>query len=165
MRNLMIGIAAAGLLVAVAGCSSAPPRYGYVALNYTNNDDFKQIKICTPQPRLVELGPMGAAGRLGLAGPRGPAGPAGAAGVSGPPGPQGPVGPPGPPGPAGVQGPPGSRGLQGKAAATLDSVHFQFQTAQLLSQCQDKIALIVAWAQRNPSADIELQGTWTSGKP
>lgn len=40
----------------------------------------------------------------------------------------------------------------------LDSVHFQFQTAQLLSQCQDKIALIVAWAQRNPSADIELQG-------
>jgi outer membrane protein OmpA-like peptidoglycan-associated protein len=57
-----------------------------------------------------------------------------------------------------VSGPPGSRGLQGRPTATLDSVHFQFQTAQLLSECQDKIALIVAWAQRNPSADIELQG-------
>jgi len=41
---------------------------------------------------------------------------------------------------------------------TLDSVHFKFQTAQLLSECQGKIALIAAWAQRNPSADIELQG-------
>ncbi len=40
----------------------------------------------------------------------------------------------------------------------LDSVHFQFQTAQLLSECQGKIALIAAWAQRNPSADLELQG-------
>jgi peptidoglycan-associated lipoprotein len=57
-----------------------------------------------------------------------------------------------------VQGPPGSRGPQGKAGATLDSVHFKFQTAQLLSECQGKIALIAAWAQRNPSADIELQG-------
>jgi outer membrane protein OmpA-like peptidoglycan-associated protein len=40
----------------------------------------------------------------------------------------------------------------------LDSVHFKFQTAELLSECQSKIALIAAWAQRNPSADIELQG-------
>lgn len=179
MRNLMIGIATAGVLVAVAGCSSAPPRLGYagpdafpdwrgqnfyshkdgyVAMNYTNNDDYKVIKICTPQPRLVEPGQMGAAGRTGLAGPRGPAGPPGAIGVSGPPGPQGPVGAPGPPGPAGISGPPGSRGLQGRQGATLDSVHFTFQTAQLLSECQAKIALIVAWAQRNPSADIELQG-------
>jgi hypothetical protein len=179
MRNLMISIATAGLLVAVAGCSSAPPRYGYagpdafpdwrgqnfysfqdgyVALNYTNNDDYKVITICTPQPKLVEPGRMGPAGRVGLLGPRGPAGPAGAVGVSGPPGPQGPVGPPGPPGPAGISGPPGSRGLQGSPRATLDSVHFQFQTAQLLSQCQDKIPLVVAWAKRNPSVDIELQG-------
>lgn len=179
MRNLMISIATAGLLVAVTGCSAAPPRWGYVgpdsapewkgqnfygyqdgyvALDYTNNDDYKVITICTSQPRLVEPGPMGAAGRLGLAGPRGPAGPPGAVGVSGPPGPQGPVGAPGPPGPAGISGPPGSRGLQGRPRATLDSVHFQFQTAQLLSECQGKIALIVAWAQRNPSAQIELQG-------
>ena len=179
MRNVMISIATAGLLVAVTGCSASPPRWGYVgpdsapgwkgqnfyahqdgyvAMNYTNSDDFKPITICTPQPRLVEPGPMGAAGRLGLAGPRGPAGPSGAVGVSGPPGPQGPVGAPGPHGPAGVSGPPGSRGLQGKTGATLDSVHFQFQTAQLLSECQGKIALFAAWAQRNPSADIELQG-------
>ncbi len=179
MRNPMIGIAIAGLLVAVAGCSTSPPRWGYVgpdsdpgwkgqifysyrdgyvAMNQTYSDDYKPITICTPQPRLVEPGPMGAAGRLGLAGPRGPAGPSGAVGVSGPPGPQGPVGAPGPPGPAGVSGPPGSRGLQGKTGATLDSVHFQFQTAQLLSECQGKIALIAAWAQRNPSADLELQG-------
>ena len=182
MRNVMISIATAGLLVAAAGCSASPPRWGYVgpdstpgwkgqnfyayqdgyvAMNYTNNDDFKVITICTPQPRLVEPGRMGAAGHTGLAGLRGPAGPPGGVGVSGPPGPQGPVGTPGPAGPAGpvgVSGPPGSRGLQGKTGATLDSVHFQFQTAQLLSECQGKIAQIVAWADRNPSADIELQG-------
>lgn len=188
MRNLMISIATAGLLVAVAGCSASPPRWGYVgpdsapgwkgqnfysyqdgyvALNYTNSDDFKPITICTPQPWLVEPGRVGAVGRTGLAGLRGPAGPPGAVGISGPPGPQGLVGAPGPPGPAGsvgpegpagVSGPRGSRGLQGKAGATLDSVHFQFQTAQLLSECQGKITQIVAWAQRNPSTDIELQG-------
>lgn len=179
MRNLMISIATAGLLVAVAGCSASPPRWGYVgpdsapgwngqnfygyqdgdvALNYTNNDDYKVITICTPQPRLVVPGRMGAAGRTGLLGPRGPAGPTGAVGVSGPPGPQGPVGAVGPSGPAGISGPPGSRGLQGRLGATLDSVHFQFQTAQLLSECQGKIALIAAWAQRNPSADLEVQG-------
>ena len=61
-------------------------------------------------------------------------------------------------GPAGISGPPGARGLQGRQGATLDSVHFQFQTAQLLSECENKIKQIVAWAQRNPSADIELQG-------
>jgi outer membrane protein OmpA-like peptidoglycan-associated protein len=176
MRKLMIGIATAGLLVAVAGCSSAPPRYGYagpdafpdwrgqnfytyqngyVAMNYTNNDDFKVIKICTPQPKLVEDGRMGPAGRVGLAGPRGPAGPAG---VSGPSGLQGPMGPQGPVGPAGISGPPGSRGLQGRQGATLDSVHFKFQTAQLLSECQGKLALIAAWALRNPTAQIEVQG-------
>ena len=181
MRNLMISVATAGLLV--AGCStSSTPRWGYVgpdsapgwkgqnfyshndgyvAVNYTNNDDFKFIAICTPQPKLVEPGPMGAAGRTGLAGPGGPAGPPGAAGVSGMPGPQGPAGAPGlpgPPGPAGVPGPPGSRGLQGKTGAALDSVHFKFQTAELLSQCRSKIALIADWAQRNPSAEIELRG-------
>jgi len=176
MRKLMIGIATAGLLVAVAGCSSAPPRYGYagpdafpdwrgqnfythqdgyVAMNYTNNDDFKVIKICTPQPKLVEDGRMGPAGRVGLAGPPGPAGPAG---VSGPAGLQGPMGPQGPVGPAGISGPPGSRGLQGRQGATLDSVHFKFQTAQLLPECQGKFALIAAWAQRNPTAQIEVQG-------
>jgi outer membrane protein OmpA-like peptidoglycan-associated protein len=176
MRKLMIGIAAAGILVAVAGCSSAPPRYGYagpdafpdwrgqnfytyqdgyVAMNYTNNDDFKVIKICTPQPKLVEDGRMGPAGRVGLAGPRGPAGPAG---VSGPAGLQGPMGPQGPVGPAGISGPPGSRGLQGRQRATLDSVHFKFQTAQLLSECQGKLAMIAAWAQRNPTAQTEVQG-------
>jgi len=176
MRNLMISVATAGLIVAVAGCSASPPRWGYtgpdsvpgwkgqnlysyqdgyVALNYTNSDDLKPIVICTPQPRLVEPGRMGAVGRPG---PAGPAGPPGVAGVSGPPGPQGPAGPPGPPGPAGVSGPPGSRGLQGKVGAALDSVHFKFQTAQLLSECQGKIALIAAWAQRNPAAEIELQG-------
>jgi outer membrane protein OmpA-like peptidoglycan-associated protein len=182
MRKLMIGIAAAGLIAAVAGCSSAPPRYGYtgpdafpdwrgqnfysykdgyVALNYTNNDDFKVIKICTPQPKLVEPGRMGAAGRVGLVGPPGPAGPAGPSGITGPPGPpgpQGPAGPQGPVGPAGISGPPGSRGLQGRQGATLDSVHFKFQTAQLLSECQGKLALIAAWAERNPSAQIEVQG-------
>jgi len=179
MRKLMIGITTVGLLAAVAGCSTGPPRYGYVgpdafpdwrgqnfysyqdgyvAMNYTNNDDFKVITICTPQPRLVEPGLMGPAGRVGMAGPRGPAGPPGAVGVDGPPGPAGVSGPPGPAGPAGVSGPPGSRGLQGQPRATLDSVHFKFQTAQLLSECQGKIAQIVAWAQRNPSADIELEG-------
>jgi outer membrane protein OmpA-like peptidoglycan-associated protein len=185
MRNLIISVAAAGLLVAVAGCSTSTPRWGYVgpdsapgwkgqnfygyqdgyvALNYTNNDDFKPIAICTPQPRLVEPGPMGAAGRAGVAGPPGPPGPSGAVGESGPRGPEGPAGPagapgpPGPPGPAGVPGPPGSRGLQGKAGAALDSVHFEFQTAELLSQCRSKIALIADWAKRNPSAEIELQG-------
>jgi outer membrane protein OmpA-like peptidoglycan-associated protein len=181
MRNLMISVATAGLLV--AGCStSSTPRWGYVgpdsapgwkgqnfyshndgyvAIDYTNNDDFKVIPICTPQPKLVEPGPMGAVGRTGLAGPGGPAGPPGAAGVSGMPGPQGPAGPPGlpgPAGPAGVPGPPGSRGLQGRTGPALDSVHFEFQTAALLSPCQDKIALIADWAKRNPSAEIELQG-------
>lgn len=176
MRKLMIGIATAGLLVAVAGCSSAPPRYGYagpdafpdwrgqnfytyqdgyVAMNYTNNDDYKVIKICTPQPKLVEQGPMGPAGRVGLVGPRGPAGPTG---VSGPAGPPGPMGPQGLVGPAGISGPPGSRGLQGRQRATLDSVHFKFQSAQLLTECQGKLALIAAWAQRNPTAQIEVQG-------
>ena len=170
MRNLMIGIATAGLLVAAAGCTTSPPRSGYagpdafpnwkgqnfytyndgyVAMKYTNDDDYKVITICTPQPRLVEPGRPG---------PAGPAGPPGRPGVSGAPGPQGPAGPPGPTGPAGVPGPAGYRGLQGKPGATLDSVHFKFQTAQLLSECQGKIALIAAWAQRNPSADIELQG-------
>lgn len=179
MRNLMISVAAAGFLVAVAGCSASTPRWGYagpdsvpgwkgqnfysyqdgyVALNYTNSDDYKPIVICTPQPRLVEPGRMGAVGPSGPAGPVGPAGPRGAVGVSGTPGPQGPAGAPGPPGPAGVSGPAGSRGLQGKAGPSLDSVHFKFQTAQLLSECQGKIALIAAWAQRNPSAEIELQG-------
>lgn len=179
MRNVMTSIATAGLLFVVAGCSSSPPRYGYAgpdafpdwrgqnfysyqngyyAMNYTNNDDFKVIKICTPQPKLVLPGRMGAVGPPGIAGLAGPAGPPGAAGVSGPPGPQGPVGIGGPPGPAGVSGPPGSRGLQGRPGAMLDSVHFKFQTAQLLSECQSKIGLIVAWAQRNPSEEIELQG-------
>lgn len=179
MRNVMISIATAGLLVAVAGCSASPPRWGYagpdafpdwkgqnfyssqdgyVAMKYTNLDDYKVITVCTPQPQLVEPGRMGAAGRVGLAGPRGPAGPPGAVGVSGPPGPQGPAGATGPAGPAGFSGRPGYRGLQGKTGATLDSVHFKFQTAQLLSECQSKIALIAAWAERNPSADIELQG-------
>jgi outer membrane protein OmpA-like peptidoglycan-associated protein len=64
-----------------------------------------------------------------------------------------------------VQGPPGSRGLQGKPGATLDSVHFKFQTGQLLSECQGKIALVAARAQRNPSADIDFQGYLDKGGP
>jgi outer membrane protein OmpA-like peptidoglycan-associated protein len=54
--------------------------------------------------------------------------------------------------------PPGIAEASGTAGATLDSVHFQFQTAQLLSECQGNLALIAAWAQRNPSAQIEVQG-------
>ena len=73
MRTLIIGVATAGLLASVAGCSTSTgaPRLGYVgpdntpgwkgqnfyayqdgyvALNYTNNDDYKVITICTPQP-------------------------------------------------------------------------------------------------------------------
>lgn len=179
-RNLIISVATAGLLAAVAGCSTSTsaPRWGYVgpdsdpdwrgqnfyshrdgyvALNYTNNDDIKVIPICTPQPRLVEPGPMGAAGRVGVAGPLGPAGPVG---VNGPPGPMGPAGAPGPPGapgPAGVPGPPGLPGPAGKRVS-LDSVHFEFQTAELLSQCRSKIALVADWAKQHPSAGIELQG-------
>lgn len=42
--------------------------------------------------------------------------------------------------------------------ASLDSVHFEFQTADLLSQCQSKIALVADWAKQHPSAQIELQG-------
>jgi len=180
MRNLIVSVATAGLLAAVAGCSTSAsaPRWGYVgpdsdpgwrgqnfydyrdgyvALNYTNNDDFKVIPVCTPQPRLVEPGPSGGAGRAGLSGPPGPAG---AVGVNGPPGPMGPAGPPGSPGapgPAGVPGPPGLRGPAGKGAS-LDSVHFEFQTAELLSQCLSKIALVADWAKQHPSAEIELQG-------
>ena len=180
MRNLIISVATAGLLAAVAGCSTSTsaPRWGYVgpdsdpgwkgqnfygypdgyvALNYTNNDDYKVIPICTPQPRLVEPGPRGAAGRAGLSGPPGLAG---AVGVNGPPGPMGPAGAPGSPGapgPVGVPGPPGLRGPVGKGAS-LDSVHFEFQTAELLSQCRDKIALVANWAKQHPSAEIELQG-------
>ena len=45
----------------------------------------------------------------------------------------------------------------GKGAA-LDSVHFEFQTAELLSQCVSKIALVANWANQHPSAEIELQG-------
>jgi hypothetical protein len=97
MRTLIIGVATAGLLASVAGCSTSTgaPRWGYVgpdntpgwkgqnfyayqngyvALNYTNDDEYKVITICTPQPKLVEPGPSGAAGRVGLAGPPGPAG-------------------------------------------------------------------------------------------
>jgi len=183
MRNLMITVATAGLLVAVAGCSTtSPPQWGYVgpdstpgwkgqnfyshnngyvALNYTNDDELKPITICTPQPKLVQPGPMGPAGRAGLAGPGGPGGPPGPAGVNGAPGPQGPAGGPGlpgPPGPAGVPGFQGPRGLQGKTGASLDSVHFKYQTTELLPECQAKIALIADWAKRNPSAKLELRG-------
>jgi outer membrane protein OmpA-like peptidoglycan-associated protein len=42
--------------------------------------------------------------------------------------------------------------------AALDSVHFEFQTAALLSQCVSKIALVANWAKQHPSAEIELQG-------
>ncbi len=189
MRTLIIGVATAGLLASVAGCSTstgAPSmgyvgpdntpgwkgqnfyayQDGYVALNYSNNDDYKVIPICTPQPQLVETGPAGAAGRVGLAGP---AGPVGVVGVNGPQGPMGPVGAmgpagapgspgsPGAPGPDGAPGPKGSRGPVGKGAA-LDSVHFEFQTAELLSQCVSKIALVADWAKQHPSAEIELQG-------
>jgi peptidoglycan-associated lipoprotein len=42
--------------------------------------------------------------------------------------------------------------------ASLDSVHFEFDTAVLLSQCQSKIALVADWARQHPSAGIELQG-------
>ena len=204
MRTLIIGVATAGLLASVAGCSTstgAPglgyvgpdntPGWkgqnfyayqdGYVALNYSNNDDYKVITICTPQPKLVERGPAGAAGRVGLAGPPGVAGVAGVSGPAGPMGPVGAMGPTGTPGPAGEMGPagapgspgspgapgadglpgpkgsPGSRGPMGKGAA-LDSVHFEFQTAELLSQCVSKIALVANWAKQHPSAEIELQG-------
>jgi outer membrane protein OmpA-like peptidoglycan-associated protein len=179
MRNLISSVAAAGLLVAVAGCSTSSPRWGYVgpdsnpdwrgqnfyayedgyaAQNYTNLDDFKVIPVCTPQPQLVERGPMGAAGRAGLAGSPGPPGPVGASGPRGPEGLAGAAGAAGPAGPAGMPGPAGSRGRQGKVGAALDSVHFEFQTAELLSQCRSKIALIADWAKRNPSADIQLLG-------
>ena len=88
MRSLMISVATAGLLASIAGCSSTEsPRWGYVgpdntpgwrgqnfyayqdgyvALNYTNADEYRVITICTPQPKLVEQGPSGAAGRVGL---------------------------------------------------------------------------------------------------
>ena len=183
MRTLIIGVATAGLLASVAGCSTSTgaPRLGYVgpdntpgwkgqnfyayqdgyvALNYSNNDDYKVITICTPQPKLVETGPSGAAGRVGLAGPAGPGGVVGANGPQGPMGPagaQGSPGCPGAPGPDGLPGPKGSRGPVGKGAA-LDSVHFEFQTAELLSQCVSKIALVANWAKQHPSAEIELQG-------
>ncbi len=123
---------------------------GYTGGNQPNVDHSKFfIAPCTRQARLVEPGPTGAAGRAGLAGPpglAGPAGPPGPVGVMGAPGPEGPagaagsIGPAGPPGPAGVPGPPGSRGLQGKKGAALDSVHFEFQSAQLLSQYQSRFA-------------------------
>ena len=178
MRNLIINVAAAGLLVAVAGCSTTPPRWGYagpdsapgwrgqifyeyqdgyLASNYTNDDEFKVIPICTPQPKLVEPR-SGAAGRVGRSGPAGPAGPVGVNGPQGPMGPAGAPGPPGAPGPAGVPGPPGLQGPAGMKGASLDSVHFEFQTAELLSQCQGKIALVADWAKQHPSAEIELQG-------
>ena len=192
MRTLIIGVATAGLLASVAGCSTstgAPSmgyvgpdntpgwkgqnfyayQDGYVALNYSNNDDYKPITICTPQPKLVEPGPAGAAGRAGLAGPSGPAGVVGVSGPAGPAGPMGAMGPagapgspgapgaPGPDGPPGPKGSRGSRGPMGKGAA-LDSVHFEFQTAELLSQCVSKIALVANWAKQHPSAEIELQG-------
>ena len=154
MRNLIISVAAAGLLAGVAGCSTSTPRWGYagpdsapgwrgqifyeyqdgyLASNYTNDDEYKVIPICTPQPQLVEPR-SGAAGRVG------------------------PPGPPGAPGPAGAPGPPGLRGPAGMKGASLDSVHFEFQTADLLSQCQSKIALVADWAKQHPSAGIELQG-------
>jgi outer membrane protein OmpA-like peptidoglycan-associated protein len=188
MRTLIISVATAGLLASVGGCStSTKPRWGYVgpdntpgwkgqnfyayqdgyvALNYSNNDDYKVITICTPQPKLVETGPSGAAGRVGHAGPAGPVGVVGVTGPQGPMGPMGAMGPAGAPGspgspgalgPDGVPGPKGSRGPVGKGAA-LDSVHFEFQTAELLSQCLGKIALVANWAKQHPTAEIELQG-------
>ena len=81
-------------------------------------------------------------------------------GAMGPAGAPGSPGLPGAPGPDGVPGPKGSqgsRGPMGKGAA-LDSVHFEFQTAELLSQCVSKIALVANWAKQHPSAEIELQG-------
>ena len=42
--------------------------------------------------------------------------------------------------------------------ASLDSVHFEFQTAELLSQCLSKITLMAEWAKQHPTAEIELQG-------
>ena len=139
---------------------------GYAALNYTNFDDYKVIPICTPQAQLVERGPSGAAGRVGLAGPPGPAGVVGVDGPQGPMGPVGAMGPagapgsPGSPGDPGPDGAPGPRGLRGAAGkgASLDSVHFEFQTAELLSQCLSKITLVANWAKEHPSAEIKLQG-------
>ena len=49
------------------------------------------------------------------------------------------------------------QGPKGKGAS-LDSVHFEFRTAELLSQCRDKIALVAKWAEQHPSAELELHG-------
>ena len=86
MRNLMIGIATAGLLFVVAGCSSSPPRYGYAgpdafpdwrgqnfysyqngyyAMNYTNNDQGHQDLYAATEAR-----PAGSDGSGGPSGDR-----------------------------------------------------------------------------------------------
>ena len=191
MRNLMIGIAAAGLLALPAG--SAPPRQGTPpdafprlerpeltptrtkwasALNYTN-DDFplssrSARRSRSSSSRVRRVGGSGGPCRArrtswtcwarravgvqaallglgGLSGRRAPWDLLESPGTSG-----------------------FSEGCRdGRGDGSIASTSSSEVTAQLLSGRvrENKIKQIVAWAQRNPSADIELQVTWTSARP
>ena len=130
LRHLMMGLAAAALVIAVAGCSSTTsttPQFGYAGPPplFAYQDGYVEDQTATgplptwakstniPGSRRYSLfngipeewytfpGPPGPAG---IPGPMGPVGPAGAPGLVGPPGPMGPVGL------TGAEGPQGERG-------------------------------------------------------
>ncbi len=133
LRHLMTGLTAAALVIAVAGCSSTTPRWGYAGPPplFAHGDGYVEDQTATgPVPTLSTVGntnipgsrrysgfpgvteewytfagPAGPAGQPGSAGLQGPAGPAGPAGLPGP------AGPPGPVGPVGEQGSPGQPGM------------------------------------------------------
>lgn len=131
LRYLMTGLTAAALVIAVAGCSSTTPRWGYAGPPplFAHGDGYVEDQTATgpipswkfdtnvpgsrryadwrgvPEEWYTFAGSAGSAGQPGLAGLQGPAGPAGPAG------PPGPAGAPGPVGPVGAVGPPGAPGM------------------------------------------------------
>jgi collagen triple helix repeat protein len=143
LRYLMTGLAAATLVIVVAGCSSttSTPRWGYAGppplyayldgyvedqtangpiANWWYSTDPPGTRRYNRFPRVTEQwytfpGPAGPAGTPGPVGLAGPPGLPGPAGPAGPQGTPGVAGAPGPVGPAGLAGPAGIAGLPGEA--------------------------------------------------
>ena len=141
LRYLMTGLAAATLVIVVAGCSSttSTPRWGYAGppplfayldgyvedqtasgpIPYWRYDtNVPGSRRYAKFPRVPEEwytfpGPAGPAGKPGPVGLAGPPGLPGPAGPAGPEGARGVAGAPGPAGPAGLVGVAGVAGLPG----------------------------------------------------
>jgi len=142
MRHVMRGFLVTALLVAVAGCSSTSPRWGYdgpPGIFYPYLDGYAEDRSeypCRPRAFYTFPGPAGSAGPGGPGGPAGPAGPAGRPGV------------------------PGSGGSGGSADqwTSMENIQFEFRQAAIQSQCTDKIAKLAAWMNEHPQVVIGLDG-------